>query len=153
MTRITQLFPKDMVLKPTLAGRVNQIREFRNLTTRDLAKSTRFKLERIEDIEAGMETWLSSSDRQILAKALRVEPHILKEVEVRPEEEKEPELNEVSRAVIEDLADAILHGERDIKCPRCKTTMICSVQEAIDLEDNPIYLPMAYCTKCPFVLK
>lgn len=152
MTRITRLFPKDMELKPTLAGRVNQIREFRNLTIRDLAKDTRFTASRIEDIESGLETWLSSSDRQILATALRIDPQILKEVESRAIEE-EPTVTEVSREVLEDLADAILHGEREIKCPRCKTTMVCSVQEGIDLEENQIYLPMAYCPQCPFVLK
>jgi hypothetical protein len=152
MARITRLFPKDMELKPTLAGRVNQIREFRNLTIRDLSKDTRFTTSRIEDIESGLETWLSSADRQILATALRIDPQILKDVEVRAVEE-EPTVTEVPHAVLEDLADAVLHGERDIPCPRCKTTLNCSIQEGIDLENNQIFLPMAYCPKCPFVLK
>jgi transcriptional regulator with XRE-family HTH domain len=143
-----------MELKPTLAGRVNQIREFRNLTLRDLAKSTRFTVARLEDIESGLETWLSSADRQILATALRIEPHILKDVESRAvDDEDGVGVTEIPLAVLEDLADAILHGERDIKCPRCKTTMVCSIQEGIDLEENLIQLPMAYCPKCPFVLK
>lgn len=152
MARITRLFPKDMELKPTLAGRVNQIREFRNLTIRDLSKDTRFSTARIEDIESGLETWLSSADRQILATALRIDPQVLKDVEVRPADE-EPTITEIPHTVLEDLADAVLHGERDIPCPRCKTTLNCSVQEGTDLENNQIFLPMAYCPKCPFVLK
>lgn len=150
MKQISQMLPNNMPLKGTLAGRVNQLREFRNMTVKDLAKSTRMTIQRIEDMESGFETWLSSTDRQILAKALRVEPSILKEVEWRPEI---PELAEVSRETMEELADNILHGERNLDCPRCKSPMTCYVQEAIDLEDNKIFLPMASCTKCPFVLK
>lgn len=122
------------------------------MTVKDLAQSSRMTIQRIEDIEAGFETWLSTTDRQILAKALRIEPSILKEVEFRPPEVV-PELAEVPREVIEDMADNILQGERNLECPRCKSPMTCYVQEAIDLEDNKIFLPMASCTKCPFVLK
>ncbi len=154
MAKITQLLPNDMDLAETLAGRVNQIRNFRNLTVRDLAKASRMTVARIEDIESGLETWLSAPDRQVLAKALRVEPIMLLEVEYRPPEASEPEeLSTVSRAMMEELADAVLHGVREIPCPRCQTPMNCSAQEAIDLENNHIYLPMAYCPKCPFVLK
>ncbi len=152
MKQISQMLPDNMPLKSTLAGRVNQLREFRNMTVKDLAKATRMKVQRVEDIESGFETWLSTTDRQILAKALRVEPSILKEVEWRPPEAV-PELAEVSRETMEELADNILHGERNLDCPRCKSPMTCYVQEAIDLEDNKIFLPMASCTKCPFVLK
>lgn len=152
MNKITQMLPNNMPLKGTLAGRVNQLREFRNMTVKDLAKATRMTAQRIEDIESGFETWLSTTDRQILAKALRVEPMIIKEVEWRPPEEV-PELAEVPRETIEELADNILHGERNLDCPRCKSPMTCYVQEAIDLEENKIFLPMASCTKCPFVLK
>ena len=152
MNKITQMLPNNMPLKGTLASRVNQLREFRNMTVKDLAKASRMTVQRIEDLEAGFETWLSTTDRQILAKALRVEPLLLKEVEFRPPEAV-PELAEVPREIMEELADNILHGERNLDCPRCKSPMTCYVQEAIDLEDNKIFLPMASCTKCPFVLK
>ncbi len=152
MNKITQMLPNNMPLKGTLSSRVNQLREFRNMTTKDLAKASRMTVQRIEDIEGGFETWLSTTDRQILAKALRIEPSILKEVEFRPPDAV-AELSEPSRETIEELADNILHGERNLECPRCKAPMNCYIQEAIDLEDNKIFLPMANCTKCPFVLK
>ncbi|MDZ4836084.1 MAG: helix-turn-helix transcriptional regulator [Candidatus Melainabacteria bacterium] len=152
MNKITQLLPNNMPLKDTLAGRINQLREFRNMTVKDLARATRMTVQRIEDLEAGFETWLSATDRQVIAKALRVEAYVLREVEVRLPEAV-PELTEVSRETMEELADNILHGERNLNCPRCQSPMTCYVQEAIDLEDNKIFLPMASCTKCPFVLK
>src|SRR5262249_23206631 len=69
--------PSSFQLEPTLAQRVRQLREFRNMTVKDLAKLSRFKISRLEEIELGFENWLSSSDRQLLAKALSVEPSVL----------------------------------------------------------------------------
>ena len=76
-------FPKGMQFAPTLAQRLSQLREFRNMTVLDLARSSRFSRQRIEDLEAGLESWLSSTDRQLLAKALAVEPKLLQKVEKR----------------------------------------------------------------------
>src|SRR5262249_19088297 len=75
--------PSTMKLADTLAQRVGQLREFRNMTVRDLAKASRFDVRRLEEIESGMETWFSSTERQLLAKALSVEPALLLEVERR----------------------------------------------------------------------
>lgn len=151
--KITRLLPASMELKSTLAGRMNQLREFRNMTVRDLAKASRIKPQRVEDIESGLETWLSSTERQTIADALRVRPELLQEVEYRPDHEANSSLSDTPREIIEEMADAILHGERALQCPRCHSTLTCSVQEGIDLEESKIYLPMAYCEKCPFVLK
>jgi transcriptional regulator with XRE-family HTH domain len=137
-------------LAPTLAQRVRQLREFRNLTVRDLAKATKFGIPRIEDIESGIETWLSTTERQILAKVLVVDPITIQEVETKANIEVEEEfLQRVSK----DISDSILHGARDLECPRCGGTLKCSVQQGIDLEDNPIYFAKAFCVKCPFVLR
>ena len=137
-----------MLLASTLAQRVFQLREFRNITLRDLARLCRFSPQRIEDIEAGMETWLSATDRQLLAKALGVEPSLLLEVEVRLHEEGSKEFDRQCQ----DIYKAILMGERDLLCPRCQGTLRCSIQEALDMEGAPMRLPKAFCMKCPFVL-
>lgn len=140
--------PPEMKLAETLARRVVQLREFRNLTVKDLGKLTRFGLERVEDIEAGLETWLSVADRQVLAKALGVEPVLLADVESRPR------LNEEDfRAKEHELARKILEGARDLECPRCGGTMNCRVEQAFDIEGKAIQMAKAFCLKCSFVVR
>lgn len=137
-----------MPLASTLAQRLRQLREFRNLTTKDLAKSCRFTVQRIEDLEAGLEGWLSAADRQILCKALVIEPSLLQEVEVRTA------FNEESTAAHEQqLIRSILMGNRELECPKCGATLHCSVQNALDIEEKPVQFAKAFCTRCPFVLK
>jgi hypothetical protein len=118
------------------------------MTVRDLAKSARFSARRVEEIEAGLETWFSSTDRQLLAKALSVEPEILQEVESRRHGDEN-----IPQMVMDELADLILHGQRDLQCPRCGGNLRCSVQQGFDIEGKPMHLPKAFCQKCPFVLK
>jgi transcriptional regulator with XRE-family HTH domain len=128
---------------------VFQLREFRNLTVRDVAKLTRFTIARVEDIESGLETWLSASDRQLLAKALAIEPVILQEVEAR-----NPLDHSLVKADLEEqLNDAILSGRNDLECPNCGGTLKCSIEKALDIDGLPMQFPKAFCLKCPFVLK
>ena len=141
--------PKELDMGATLARRVFQLREFRNLTIRDLSKLTRFQVRRLEDIEAGLETWLSATDRQRLAKALVVEPSLLQEVEVRSGLTS----SEVTEGVHQALAVSILQGVRDLECPVCRQSLRCSIQDALDIEGRPIQFAKAFCTKCPFVLR
>lgn len=140
--------PPNIGLGQTLAQRVKQLREHRNMTVKDLARWSRFSMNRIEDIESGIETWLSSSDRQLLCKALVVEPFLLEEVEVRSSSIDSKAL-EIARY---DLAQFILRGDCDLKCPLCGGSLRCSIQDAFDLEGNPVRLPKAFCISCPFVL-
>jgi transcriptional regulator with XRE-family HTH domain len=141
--------PSELMTSKTLARRVFELREFRNMTVRDLAKASRFSVQRVEDIESGLETWLSSSDRQLLAKALNVEPQLLQEVETRSG--LQPTTEDVRTN--EQLVEAILQGVRDLQCPNCGGTLKCSVQEALDIEGNPTQFAKAFCVNCPFVLK
>lgn len=142
--------PPSIQLAPTLARRVLQLREFRNLTVVDLARLCRFTPERIEDIESGLETWFSATDRQILAKALSVEPAMLQEVEQRAVKKEDADNLE---SLMRELEAAILGGARDLACPRCSYTLKCSVQDGYDLEGMPMQLAKAFCTRCPFVLR
>jgi transcriptional regulator with XRE-family HTH domain len=141
--------PANYNLAPTLARRVFQLREFRNLTVKDLARWSRFTLKRIEDIEAGMESWLSSTDRQRLAKALNVEPWVLEEVETRYYQDDA----QLRQAQNEQLTLSILAGYRQLNCPDCGADLKCSIQEGFDLEGKPIRLAKAFCLKCPYVLR
>ena len=139
-------------LPASLARRVAELRERKNLTVKDLAQDSRFTKERIEDIESGLETWLSSTDRQLLARALAVDPYIIQEVETRPrlEESSDPV---AYAAMLVDLTDSILKGVKEHECPQCGNTLRCRVQEGLDIEEMPVYFAKAFCQKCPFILK
>lgn len=145
--------PSSFPLGPTLASRVQQLREFRNMTVRDLAGSSRFSIERIEDIEAGLETWLSTTERQRLAKALSIEPARLQQVEYRARRFANEDDTSSSEGVHQQLTESILSGARDLECPDCGSTLKCSIQEGIDIEGMPTYFAKAYCLKCPFILR
>lgn len=119
------------------------------MTVVDVARLSRFSPQRIQDIESGIETWLSSTDRQILAKALSVEPSLLKEVETRRVEE----LSNASDAALRELEKAIINGRRDLPCPQCEQPLRCSVQDGYDIEGLPIRFAKAFCSRCPFVLR
>jgi len=144
--------PRGIELAPTLAQRVYQLRDVRNFTVKDLAKAARFPARRIEEIESGMETWLSATDRQLLAKALNIEPGLLQEVESRPRDEM-PKSHMLDQNTGAMLRDAILNGARDLRCPDCGNALKCSVQEGRDLQEETIRFAKAFCVKCPYVLR
>src|SRR5262249_22608650 len=137
-------------LAPTLAQRVFQIRQMRNLTVLDLAKLSRFGVSRIEDIESGVETWLSATDRQLLARALTVEPVILQEVESKRLDKASEEEKQKAH---EDLAEKILKGMKEQSCPNCDGTLKCSIEHGLDLDGRVQEFAKAFCLKCPFVLR
>jgi len=143
--------PKTIELANTLARRVVQLRELRNMTVRDLSRSTKFGIRRIEDIQSGLETWLSATDRQILAKALTVEPALIEEVEIRPD--LSGQMATVPEAVMLDLSKAILEEAKKLNCPLCGNELNCSIRHGFDIDGNPVQLAKAHCTKCPFILK
>ncbi len=144
--------PITQELEAPLCRRLVQLREMRNLTRRDLAKRTNFTEERIVDLETGLETWLSAADRQMLARALAVDPPVLQEVEDRPR--LEPTNDPKSyQTVLNEITVAILGGMRELACPQCGHTMRCRVQEGLDIDEQPIYFAKAFCEKCPFTLK
>ncbi len=122
------------------------------MTVRDLARETALPHPRIEDLEAGLETWLSSPERQRIAKALGVEPVILQEVEYKPLHYSLPELQEVSGDVYEELSNKILSGETNLRCPKCGNQLKTSLKEGIDLENMPVRFASAHCVKCPFII-
>jgi hypothetical protein len=118
------------------------------MTAKDVARSSRLGLARIEDLEAGLETWMSATDRQMLAKALSVDPFLLQEVESRPPAEGDKLLEEEAR-----ITHAILQGVRDLECPNCGGSLRCSVTDALDIDGQPTRFAKAFCTKCPFILR
>lgn len=118
------------------------------MTRKDLSRYSRLKEEKIEDIEAGIETWLSSVERQLIAKALSVEPTLLQEVETRPNLGAET----MYTAEIE-LGKKILQGITQMECPKCGNTLNCRVEQGYDIEGNVIKMAKAYCVGCAYTLR
>ena len=154
MARTRRPLPKDLALASTLASRLNQIRQFRNMSKSELAEACRIPNKRLDDLEAGLETWLSPSDRQIIAKALFIDPTILKEAEYRPDiDNAHPSYAAMSDEIIQRIEQSILNGARNLSCPQCDNILKCSVQERRDLNNEKVYFAKAFCVKCPFTLR
>lgn len=135
-------------LPDSLSARVQLLREKLNLTTEELSTKSYLDLSTIQDIEEGRETFLSTTTRQKLSKALRISAKTLKDVEKTP---KQPA---VSKECLDYIKNNILEGNFDNNtCPKCNSKLICKIVTLKDLYDNEVDHPKARCIKCPFQIK
>lgn len=142
-------------LAATLAQRVGQLRERRNMTRLDLSRATHIPIKRIEALESGEEIWLSFADRAALARALGVLPACLKEVEKIPPHLAFEQQAEAKKEKIDlyELAEDVLAGKTGLLCPDCKTPLKTSIENAWDIEERLCKIARAYCPLCPFTLR
>jgi len=131
----------------SLAEFIIKKRENAGLSITGLANKTNIKLEILEDIEAGKELFLSVTQRQQIARALKISPKELKE------HERSYEFEEISDEVIENLKNQILNHKTDLQCPLCGDLLITRIAKMYDLDDNLVLQPKAHCTKCVFQIK
>jgi len=132
----------------TLAKFISDLREAQGFSQIGLARKANLDLKVVEDIEAAQEFSLSVVTRQKLARALKVEPSLIKKYERIPKDSKPHE------GYVETLKENILAGYlEDNLCPMCGSLLICRVAEMYDLENKLIRHPKAHCTKCPFQIK
>lgn len=150
--RMTSNKKGEIELARTLAQRVMQLRQMKNMTVLDLAKACRWEIRRIEDIEAGLEVWLSVHDRNVLARGLKQVPAILAEVEATPDE-MFADADKRKGIDLEELAARVLAGEANLPCPRCGKILKSQIETASDYEGKPIHFARAYCPVCPFALR
>lgn len=135
-------------LPDTLAERIQYLRDKCYLSREQLASLSNIDIATISNLEEGTEIFISSAQRQRLAKVLKIPAYVLKEVE------KQPENKTVSNTWIESLRNNILDGNlENNRCPSCNSLLNCYITTFIDLEDNPVEHPKATCTKCPFQMK
>lgn len=118
------------------------------MTRKDVARASRIKENRIEDLEAGIETWLSVTDRQLIAKALGIEPLLLQDVEKRPDLG-----SSVMYSTDVEIGKRILEGARDLECPKCGGNLNCRVEQGFDIEGNVIHMAKAFCVKCRYTIR
>lgn len=135
-------------LPKTLSNRVQFFREKINLSRKKLAEISNIELSTINNIEEGTDTFLSTTIRQRLSKALKIPSYILKEVENKPIDDKIP------TETIDAIKENILAGNLENNtCPKCHDLLVCRIVTLYDLEDNPVEHPKARCKKCPFQIK
>ena len=134
----------------SLAQYIVQRREKLNLTQAQLAQNSGLEIEQIVSIEQGYEPFLSTTTRQKLAHALKVENKEIKRLE------KSVDLNVIKKDKMDEIREQILLNSTnpnfEIKCPVCGEKLITRIARLYDLEDNLILRPKARCSKCPFQL-
>ena len=139
-------------LPKTLASRISFLRNERRLHIAELSYQARVSVKMLEDIEAGIETWLPVTVRQRIARVLKVDPNILEEVEIK-NTTSENSYKEPPRELIERIQSDILSGEKNIRCPLCQNELRVWIQQGLDLNEEQIKTPKAHCTVCIFQLK
>lgn len=131
----------------SLSEFIQNRREKIGLSIIGLANKTNISLEVLEDIESGKELFLSVTQRQQLARVLKISPKELKEYE------RSYEFQEISDDVIENLKTQILNHKTDLRCPMCGEPLITRIAKMYDLDDNLVLQPKAHCVKCVFQIK
>jgi transcriptional regulator with XRE-family HTH domain len=136
-------------LPVTLAERIRFLREKRYLTAEMLAMKALVPVSMIEDIEAGIEMFLAPSVRQRIARVLHVRPTQIQEAE------KLPEINDAETPMLQrkgiSLREEILRDpDAPHLCPSCGAPLAVRQFERRDLQDNPLLVIKANCTRCLF---
>ncbi|MDX2084498.1 MAG: helix-turn-helix domain-containing protein [Candidatus Melainabacteria bacterium] len=144
-------------LPETLAQRIQHLREQRGVTQQRLAHLANVPVQLIEELESGVELFLSTASRLKLARALRVRPGILKEVEVssQPAIQVDSAYNhEVSSAFGQASTlpfEAMATNPKGFwPCPACGGALQIALRDREDLRHHPIVVLKARCTECLF---
>jgi len=143
---------QDHKLPPTLASRVSFLRNARRIHIEELCTQAMVSFKFIEDVEAGIETWLPTSVRQRLARVLKVDPIILEEVEVK-KDFGDPLPKDPPLELVERIKEEILSGNENLTCPKCNKPLKVWIQNGFDLNDFPIQTPKGHCTVCVFQIR
>jgi len=138
-------------LPATLAERVRFLRERRMITPEGLANRAQVSLQLVEDLEAGIETFLAPAVRQRLARVLHVRPSQLQEAEKAPrhDDSETPQLQQKGAS----LREAILQQpDAPHLCPSCGAPLAVRLFERRDLQNQLLVAIKANCTRCLFRL-
>lgn len=141
--------PSSSPLPPTLAERIRFLREQRYMTPALLAMKAQVPISMVEDLEAGIEMFLAPAVRQRIARVLHVRPSQIEEVE------KPPEIEDAETPMLQrkglNLRDEILQDpDAPHLCPSCGAPLAVRVFERRDLNDRPLLVIKANCTRCLF---
>jgi transcriptional regulator with XRE-family HTH domain len=141
------------LLPLTLAERIRFLREQRLLTIPLLAHKVHLSSRQIEDIESGIELFLSPAIRARLAGALHVTPACIKAVEKIPDGVAPSLDSATSRSESLSLYEAILiDPEANHDCPECCAQLRVQTFERRDFNDKPLLVIKVHCSQCLFRL-
>lgn len=140
-------------LPDTLSQRVQYLRDHLDMTQRQLAYKASLEESFIQDIESGMEMFLAPAIRLKLARALRVKPSIIQEVEKRPQP-KEPVTESAAwqkeRRTKQLLEQILQEPDGSYACLECQSGLIVRQFERRDLDDNLLLTIKIECSHCLF---
>ncbi len=140
-------------LPDTLAQRVRYLRDVRDMTQRQLAAKAIVDVDLIQDIETGIELYLSPAVRQKIARSLGVLSEVIKEVEKVPPAEHHTVIEERQTKSV-GLLDAIQRNHKgNYFCPDCGGSILVRIFNRRDMNDDPIDAIKANCTQCLFRLE
>jgi transcriptional regulator with XRE-family HTH domain len=140
------------MMEETLALRVQKLRESLYLTPRGLAQKALLSEDTVQDIESGLQLFLSPATRSRLARALRVRPEKLAEVERPFQPPQYPDWTTEQR--IDFLQRLLEHPTQSHACPSCgHGPLLVQTFERRDLNNQPITAVKVRCSRCFFKLE
>jgi len=142
-------------LPNTLAQRVQWLRLQRQLTVSQLAQKALLTIHLLEEIEAGIQLFLSPVERQRLARVLKVPTQTLLDVEKPPEMVGHSAVVEenISSDTQEVLLFRILQKpDASYDCPQCQQPLIVRQFQRLDVNDQPVTVLKIHCSQCLFRL-
>lgn len=138
-------------LPDTLAQRLQVLRARLDLTQHQLAQRAAMAPDAIDALESGLTLFLAVPVRQRLARALRVSPQTLAEVERPPQTDVNRPLSPEDAADL--LAAMAERPDRAYYCPQCGARLNVRTSERRDIEDRLLVAVRAACTACLFTLR
>lgn len=129
----------------TLAQLIKTTRESLSLSTQDLCEKIQMPVETIEEIEAGIQLFLSPSQRQKLARGLKLLPQQIKNLE-----KEFPNLNDAQDKIFILEVQVKRNPHQNYQCPKCGSGLNLRQFDRKDIDDNDIVVYKLNCQKCPF---
>jgi transcriptional regulator with XRE-family HTH domain len=149
---MSKLTPANAISPPeTLSRRIQRLREQLNLSIAQLGQKANLTESFLQDLEAGLEPFLSPAVRQKLARVLRVKLNYIQEVETPPPPAPDVRLDDEKK--VEMLNALIKKPDRVLFCPACGGKLVSRVFNRQDLQGTPLTSFKIHCSQCLFSME
>jgi transcriptional regulator with XRE-family HTH domain len=149
---MSKSYPANATSPPeTLSRRVQRLREQLNLSITQLGQKANLTEPFLQDLEAGLEPFLSPAVRQKLARVLRVKLSYIQEVETPPPPIPDVRLDDEKKA---DMLNALIKKpDRVLFCPACGGKLVARLFNRQDLQGTPLTSFKIHCSQCLFAME